>query len=135
MLANDGGAQGFLDHGAQALAGMQQQQFGLRQAVDSGQLSIAPEAATNAAKACRDQKDRIDDKLVVLGRYFEQSGYGACGEGAQLQAKMATKFRQAHELLRKEQEILENMAQTYEAAGRHYQETEHAQADAFRGLH
>jgi hypothetical protein len=35
---------------------MQQQQLGLRQAVDSGHLSIAPEAATNAAKACRDHE-------------------------------------------------------------------------------
>jgi hypothetical protein len=49
--------------------------------------------------------------------------------------KMTRKWQEAFDLLRKEQEILENMAQTYEAAGRAYQQAEDANRHAFGGQH
>jgi hypothetical protein len=119
---------------AQAVDHIGQEQLGLRQAADSGQLSIDPTAATNAAKVCREHKLQIDNRVSDLLEQANHSGYGDCVEGAALHAKMIGKWQEAVALLQKEQEILDKMAQTFEAAGKHYQETEQAQADAAKRL-
>ena len=141
MLAPDGGggSEGFAG-AASGIAAMQQNYVNLKGAVDSGQVSITPDAATNAAKACRDQKDdfvRFRDQAQQLARHAQSLKMGNCAEGTSLRSTFQNKAQggqnSAYDLFGQAAEIMENMAKTYEAAGKMYHETDQANAQAFKG--
>jgi len=127
---------GFVTAGA-ALTDLEAQSAQLSAAVASGGFRIEPEAATEAARACREFRDEIE-KIVShsfsLGRRL---GFGRSITGEALAEKFALKAsgdsNSLLPLLRRMQEILEDMAQSYEAAGRSYQNVEDANRQAFSG--
>jgi len=141
MLAPEGGggAEGFAG-AALGITAMEQNYVNLKGAVDSGQVSITPDAATNAAKACRDQRD----KFVELQRTAQQMGshvaglnMGDCAEGRQLRDQLHNKAQgpdgSAYILFGQAADIMDKMATTYETAGKMYHETDQTNAQAFKG--
>ncbi|GAA3434505.1 hypothetical protein [Kutzneria kofuensis] len=140
MLAPDGGgAEGFAG-AALGVAALEQNYVNLKGAVDSGQVSITPDAAANAAKACRDQKDdfvRFRDQAQQLARHAQTLRMGDCGEGISMRGAFQKKAEggqnSAYDLFTQAAEIMENMAKAYEAAGKMYHETDQANAQAFKG--
>jgi hypothetical protein len=140
MLAPDGGgAEGFAGVGS-GIAALEQNYVNLKGAVDSGQVSITPDAATNAAKACRDQKRQFVElqlRAQNLSQYARSMKAGTCDEGTALRTTFSEKAQggqnSAYDLFGKAIEIMENMAQTYEAAGKMYHETDQSNAQAFKG--
>ncbi|HEY0494099.1 MAG TPA: hypothetical protein VGD48_00050 [Kutzneria sp.] len=140
MLAPDGGgAEGFAGVGS-GIAALEQNYVNLKGAVDSGQVSITPDAATNAAKACRDQKNAfatLQVKAQSLAQHAQGLQMGACEEGTALRTTFRDKAQgpqnSAYDLFGKAMEIMENMAKTYEVAGKMYHETDEANAQAFKG--
>lgn len=139
MLAPDSGGSGF-GGAALGIAAMEQNYVNLKGAVDSGQVSITPDAATNAAKACRDQKREfvaLQLKAQNLSQFARSMKAGDCGEGTALRTTFSEKAQggqnSAYDLFGKAIDIMENMAQTYEAAGKMYHETDQTNAQAFKG--
>lgn len=140
MLAPDGGgAEGFVGAAA-GVAALEQNYVNLKGAVDSGQVMITPDAATNAAKACRDQKRSFvlfQSRAQGLAQHAQSLNMGACDEGTALRNTFRDKAQgpqnSAYDLFGKAAEIMENMAQTYEAAGKMYHETDQANARALKG--
>ncbi|MCP2262050.1 hypothetical protein LX15_005782 [Streptoalloteichus tenebrarius] len=120
---------------ASMLSGIRRQQADLDAAVTSGGFRVTPEAATNAAKACRDHKDRLNEALEDAQNLQRTSGFGECRIGEQLADKFAKKAdggpTSLIPLLRKAQDILENMARTFEAAGRAYHQADDDNRRAF----
>lgn len=131
-----GDSAGFAAAGA-ALTSLEAQSAQLSAAVASGGFRIEPEAATDAAKACRDFIDEIDDLLQETYTLGRRLGFGENNVGEALAEKFAQKAsgdsNSLLPLLRRMQEILEEMAQSYEAAGRSYQNVEDANRQAFSG--
>ncbi|GGM32746.1 hypothetical protein GCM10012275_00180 [Longimycelium tulufanense] len=124
--------------GASAMmSGLRQQYAGLRTAVESGGFRVEPQAATDAAKACRDFKDQLDIVMRQAWRLARVNGLGESNIGRDLAQKFVKKADGTPDslvpIVRQAQDILENMAQTYEAAGRSYQQTDEANRQAFGG--
>jgi hypothetical protein len=145
MLAPDGGggAEGFAG-AALGITAMQQNYVNLKGAVDSGQVSITPDAATNAAKACNDQATAfldMRDRAARLATYARGMKLGDCAEGKGMVDTFVQKANagtgesgnSAYALLTQAANIMKNMAATYEAAGKMYHETDQDNARAFKG--
>jgi uncharacterized protein YukE len=133
------GVEGFAASGA-GVAAMQQSYVSLKAAVDGGQVMIKPDAATNAAKACRDKRDRFVDfqtRAQGLAQRVQGINMGGCDEGNSLRKTFHDKAQGGHnsayDLFGQAAEIMENMAKTYEAAGKMYHETDQGNAQAFKG--
>jgi hypothetical protein len=140
MLAPDGGGSAGFAGAAVGIAAMEQNYVNLKGAVDSGQVSITPDAATNAAKACRDQKSSfvaMQGQAQSLAQHAQSLNMGACAEGTSMRNTFREKAQgapnSAYDLFAKAVEIMENMAKTYEAAGKMYHETDQANAQALKG--
>ena len=131
-----GDSAGFAAAGA-ALTSLEAQSAQLSAAVASGGFRIEPEAATDAAKACRDFMSKIDEMLSRTQQVRAVVGFGESWEGGGLKVKFTEKATGRDDslipLLRKMQKILSDMAQSYEMAGRAYQDVEDANRQAFSG--
>jgi hypothetical protein len=140
MLAPDGGAEGFVGAAA-GVAALQQNYVNLKGAVDSGQVMITPDAAANAAKACKDQAAAftvMQDRASRLAQGAHGMKAGDCAEGQTMVTTFANKAHggggnSAYDLLGQAAKIMNNMADTYTAAGKMYQETDQDNARAFKG--
>jgi hypothetical protein len=134
------GGEGFAASGA-GVAAMQQSYVSLKAAVDGGQVMIKPDTATNAAKECRDLRDDFlvfQRRAQVMARHVLGINFGNCDEGYSMRQALHDKAQgdrpnSAYNLFTKAAEIMENMAQTYEAAGKMYHETDQGNAQAFKG--
>ena len=108
--------------------GWQDQGLTLREAVNVGELMIEPEAAGRAAQICRDLRDKLDGHAETARRLHQKVDFGQCLEGWALSEKFSRKAMgtptSAYELIIRAQEILDNMAEMFEAAGRAYLEQE-----------
>jgi hypothetical protein len=122
---------------AARVSGLHQQATSMKAAVDAGHVRIEPDAAANTAKACRAQMARLDERLYEARRLTIRVNFGDCDEGNQLSGKFSQKAQggpnSAYELIVQAQQALENLAKTYEAAGRMYQQTDEGNAQAFKG--
>ena len=121
----------------QRLAAIEAHQLGLRKAVDAGLLSLEPGTAERAAAICREYRDDLEKfRNEARGLSYRQN-FGDCwlgnDFGAAIQRKAQGTPTSAFELLGQAMEIVENLAQTYEAAGRAYRETDEDAAHRFRG--
>jgi hypothetical protein len=140
MLAPDGGgAEGFVGAAA-GVAALQQNYVNLKGAVESGQLMIEPDAAANAAKACRDQQvefQKLQLRAQGLAQHVRGVNMGQCNEGTGMRKTFANKAQDdqnsAYNLFGKAIEIMGNMAAAYEAAGKMYHDTDQGNAQAFKG--
>jgi hypothetical protein len=145
MLAPEGGggAEGFAG-AALGITAMQQNYVNLKGAVDSGQVSITPDAATNAAKACNDQAEQFisyRDRAARIGAYARGMKLGDCAEGKGMVTTFTDKAdagaggtgNSAYTLFDQAATIMKNMAATYEAAGKMYHETDENNARALKG--
>jgi hypothetical protein len=145
MLAPEGGggAEGFAG-AALGITAMEQNYVNLKGAVDSGQVSITPDAATNAAKACRDQAAafaEMQDRANRLAFHARSLKLGDCAEGHAMVTTLTNKANDssgnsgssAAALFGQAAEIMNNMAATYEAAGKMYHETDQNNARALKG--
>jgi hypothetical protein len=145
MLAPDGGggAEGFAG-AALGITAMEQNYVNLKGAVDSGQVMITPDAATNAAKACRDQAATfldMADRATRLSVNARGMQLGDCAEGKSMVDTFVKKANagtgesgnSAYSLFVQAANIMKNMAATYEAAGKMYHETDQDNARAFKG--
>ena len=140
MLEPDGGG-GFAG-AALGVEALRQNYVNLKGAVDSGQVMIKPDAAANAAKACRDQRDKFAKFQITaqqMGNKVAHVNMGDCEEGHQLRDQLHTKALgpdgsgSAYSLFGQAADIMDKMASTYEAAGKMYHETDQANAQAFKG--
>jgi hypothetical protein len=129
-------ADGFMQSAA-GLAGLQQQSANLRAAVDGGQLFINPDSAQKAAQACRDYADHLRKLAGNAQQLAVRQNFGNCGEGHALSTKFANKAQggsnSAWDVLTSAVDIVENLAKTYEDAGRAYQHAEEGNAQSFKG--
>jgi hypothetical protein len=137
MLAPDGGsAEGFVGAAA-GVAALRQNYVNLKGAVDSGQVTITPDAAANAAKACRDQATEFVKLSLRAQQLARKVAMGDCSEGNSLSDTFMKKAQggdsSAYDLLVQAKEIMLNMASTYEAAGKMYHDTDQGNAQAFKG--
>jgi uncharacterized protein YukE len=70
-------------------------------------------------------------------RLSRKVNFGDCGEGNQLSDKFAHRAAgtttSAYEVIRAYQQVLENMAQAIEAAGRMYGQADRGSAQTFKG--
>ncbi|MCK2240513.1 MULTISPECIES: hypothetical protein [unclassified Crossiella] len=105
---------------------VKQSQLGLNKAIGEGKLRVTPEAAKAAAAACR--KTGVELRAARLGLRFEldQTHLGDCQAGLGLAAQFKNKYEELKARLFDGEQILENMAKAYEAAGRAYQAAEDA---------
>lgn len=125
-----------LGQAAAALPDLARQQAGLEAQVASGAFRLTPEAATAAAKVCRDAIAGLDDALAQHQAFtfgFSPEGFGDCLIGRAFAGKIARKARQVQDLVKQAQQVLENMAQAYEASGKRTQQADEDNAGAFRG--
>nr|BFE99590.1 hypothetical protein GCM10020241_12660 [Streptoalloteichus tenebrarius] len=133
MTSTEGGFAG----AAAMMSGLRQQYDGLRASVDAGGFRVEPEAAANAAKACRDYISKLDSVLSDARHLTTVTGLGDCQIGNALANKFAKKADGGQNslipIVRQAQEILEKMAQTYEEAGRSYRGAEDSNRQAFGG--
>lgn len=119
MLASDGGGASGFAGAALGVAAMQQNYVNLKGAVDSGQVMITPDAATNAAKACGDQAAAftdMQDRASRMAQGAHSMKAGNCAEGQTMATTFANKARSdgnsAYDLLGQAAKIMNNMADT-----------------------
>ncbi|GDY32200.1 hypothetical protein [Gandjariella thermophila] len=129
-------ADGFMQSAA-GLANLQQQSVNLRAAVDGGQLFINPDSAQKAAQACHDYANQLRRFARRAQQLARRQNFGDCAEGNALSAKFANKAQggpnSAWDVLNKAAQIVENLASTYEDAGRAYQQAEETNSQSFSG--
>lgn len=110
------------------VGGLQQQAQGLRAAVDNGQLVMDPEAAERVAKVYEDKADALAKAVAKADRLVARNAYGDSFTGRALEQKFVSKAEDPETgviaLIRKAQEILNNMAQTYRDSARDMQSTD-----------
>jgi uncharacterized protein YukE len=104
--------------------------------IASGQFTIEPDAARNAAKACRDQIARIDGLLGDVGSLGEKVNFGQCDVGESMSQKFAGKATGSNSslesLLTQSKRVLEDMAKNYDDAARSYEQTDADNAFSYR---
>jgi len=127
-----------MSQAAGQLDALTQQQAGLKAAIDSGSLALEPGVAEKAAKICRDQIGELEQLKFDVEQLGTRLPFGDCEVGNQLSAKFALKAKggpnSIYDVLVQSQQVLENMARNYEAAGRMYHQVEQDSAAAFKGI-
>ncbi len=115
------------------LAGVAQQQFDLRAAVDAGELWMDADVAERAAARCDQAVRELDDWLIRARELTVRRKFGDNEDGN----AAAERFVQAgHEFIAtmtKAQQVFANMAATFRAAGRTVAEADEASQQMFRG--
>ena len=115
------------------LAGVAQQQFGLRAAVDAGELWMDADVAERAAARCDQAVEELDHWLIRAHELTVRRKFGDNEDGN----AAAERFVQAgHEFIatmRNAQQIFANMAATFRAAGRTVAKADEAGRQMFRG--
>ena len=114
---------------------LERQYLTLRQMVDVGELMLEPDAAARAARACQELKQKLAEHTDTAMHLSRKVDFGQCNEGWALSEKFSQKAKgtplSLYEVLVKTKEILDNMADTYLAAGRAYAEQERLSATKF----
>ena len=114
---------------------LEHQYLTLRQMVDVGELMLEPDAAARAARACQELKEKLAGHAQMAIHLSKRVDFGQCSEGWALSEKFSQKAKgtplSLYEVLIKTQEILDNMSDTYLAAGRAYAEQERVNANKF----
>lgn len=121
----------------QGLAAMQQQQTGLRAAVEAGKLWMEPDVAERAAVCCEQQITEVESIIDDLRELDRERKFGDNADGHAI----ARAFKDAavtgpdsiKGVLLNAQQVLQNMADTYRAAGRAAAQAEDANQQMFRG--
>jgi len=115
------------------LAGVAQQQFSLRAAVDAGELWMDADVAERAAARCDQAVRELEHWLINARRLTVRRKFGDNEDGN----AAADRFVQAgHEYIasmRNAQQVFANMAATFRAAGRTVTEADEAGQQMFRG--
>lgn len=133
--ARDQQAQDHLTQAAARLPELQEHAAGLKAQVDSGAFRLTPEAAAAAAKVCRDAIAALNhDVLRRTKDLGYANGFGECLEGAALAWKFQDKAAQFRDVVKRSQQVLENMAQCYEASGKRTMQTDEDIRGTFRGV-
>jgi len=103
--------------------------------VDIGELMLEPDAAAKAVKACRELQEKLSDQITVAESLARKVDFGQCNEGNALSEKFFLKAKgtptSLWEVLTKAYAILDNMAETYLAAGKAYADQESRNVDTF----
>ena len=103
--------------------------------VDVGELMLEPGAAAHAAKVCQEMKEKLHGYAKQARELSKRVNFGECLEGWALSEKFYKKAagtpKSAYEILLRAQEIMDNMAETYLAAGRAYEKQERRNAARF----
>ncbi|MGH3991602.1 MAG: hypothetical protein ACRDSN_03955 [Pseudonocardiaceae bacterium] len=115
------------------LVGVERQQTDLRRAVDSGELWMEAGVAESAAKRCEQTITDIDEWMVKADRLTERRKFGDNEDGQ----RAAERFGQAGDeivaVMREAQQVFQNMAATYRAAGRTVAEADAAGQQQLQG--
>lgn len=121
----------------QDVQGLAAQQQSLRAAVDAGRLRMEPGTAERAAGCCRAFAADLEDELPAVRELAEIDGFGECIAGRALRDAFRAKGEgtptSAREIIREHQRVLEDLAQTFEAAGRAYHAADEAGGQMFGG--
>lgn len=125
-------ASSFEQTGAQ-LADIAAQQNSLAAAVASGQLWMEADVAERAAARCDQAVKELDDSLAGAEKLSRLRKFGDNEDGHAAAARFAQAGQDYIDTMRKAQQVFQNMAATYRAAGRTVTETEAANEQMFRG--
>lgn len=121
---------------AARLAGLDTQQRSIDTEVQGGRLAIGSEVAQRAAGLCRDHGARLRELRAEIDALGQPVSFGDCKVGEQLAAKFAAKAATGPDsladLLTAAERIVDDLAQTYAAAGSAYRQ---ADASGVAALH
>ena len=126
-----------MDPIAKAAAGTQASQSdwtALKASAGAGELFFEPGAAEECAKACEDAIAKIERHLQMARQLSFVDGFGSPSEGQQLAAKFKRKADEAVEVLQAHKAVLQDMRDTYRAAGKAYVDGDVGSSDRFRSI-
>jgi hypothetical protein len=126
------GSSGFQQAAAQ-LDGADQQQLGLRAAVDGGQLWMEAGVAEAAAKRCDQAVQEMDGWLSDARGLAQACAFGDNADGNAAAVRFA---RAGHEFItsvQHAQDVFKSMAATFRAAGRTAAEADASSEQHFKG--
>ncbi|HET9254467.1 MAG TPA: hypothetical protein VFO16_04605 [Pseudonocardiaceae bacterium] len=123
----------FEQNGAQQLAGIDAQQRSVAAAVAAGELWMEAGVAERAAARCEQAIKELDDSLRDADQLTRLRKFGDNEDGHAAAARFAQAGTDYIATMRKAQQVFQNMAVTYRAAGRTVSETEAANEQMFRG--
>ena len=115
------------------LEGVQRQQNDLRRAVDAGELWMEAGVAETAAQRCEQAIRDIDDWLSNARRLTQRRKFGDNYDGNAAALRFVEAGREVVNVMRSAQDVFQNMADTYRAAGRTAAEADAAGAQALQG--
>ncbi|MGH3795440.1 MAG: hypothetical protein ACRDSP_11165 [Pseudonocardiaceae bacterium] len=126
------GASGFHQAVVQ-LDGVDQQQKGLRAAVDAGQLWMEAGVAEAAAKRCDQAIDEIDGWLQDARPLAQTCEFGDNKDGNAAAQRFFDAGREYVATVRQAQQVFRHMADTFRTAGRTAAEADSASEQQFKG--
>ena len=110
---------------------------GLQQAAAEGTLQLEPGVAEQCAKHCEDMIDKLDGHINDAQKLILRNGMGECIIGRALDGKFAKKVAGSTNslvsVLRQHQDVLTEMAATYRAAGKAFQDQDNNNAAVMGG--
>ncbi|MGH3914993.1 MAG: hypothetical protein ACRDTC_16540 [Pseudonocardiaceae bacterium] len=115
------------------LVGINGQQTDLQRAVLAGELWLDPDVAKQAADHCKQAIIDINESLNNARRLAERCKFGDNEDGWAASERFAQAGREYIAMLEKARTVVENMAATYEAAGRTVTQADEAGKQSFRG--
>ncbi|MGH3931727.1 MAG: hypothetical protein ACRDTF_17340 [Pseudonocardiaceae bacterium] len=115
------------------LVGINGQQTDLQRAVLAGELWLDPNVARLAVIRCEQARGEINESLNNARRLVERGKFGDNEDGNAAGERFARAGHEYIAMLEKARTVVENMAATYEAAGRTVAETDEAGRQSFRG--
>ena len=123
----------FFEQVSGQLAGVDQQQFDLRRAVDAGELWMDADVAERAAQRCLRTVEEIDGWLKKADRLTERRKFGDNHDGRMAAERFGQAGDEIVAVMRHAQGVFRNMADTYRAAGRTVAEADEAGRQSLRG--
>ncbi|MGQ0717113.1 MAG: hypothetical protein ACT4NP_07310 [Pseudonocardiales bacterium] len=115
------------------LAGVAQQQFDLRAAVNAGELWIDADVAERAAARCDQAVRELDDWLVGARELTVKRKFGDNEDGNAAAERYVQAGHEYIESMQNAQRVFANMAATFRAAGRTITDADEAGQQMFRG--
>lgn len=115
------------------LAGVAQQQFDLRAAVNAGELWMDADVAERAAARCDQAVKELNDWLVDARRLTVRRKFGDNEDGNAAAERFVQAGNEYIATMRNAQQVFANMADTFRAAGRTVTEADEAGQQMFRG--
>jgi hypothetical protein len=115
------------------LAGLAQQQFSLRAAVDAGELWMDADVAERAAARCDQAVRELNDWLAGTRELTVKRKFGDNEDGNAAADRFVEAGHEYIASMRNAQRVFANMAATFRAAGRTVAEADEAGQQMFRG--